>query len=344
MNRKKFVVVFLTLIIGSVFLSVPQIALSKESIKWKMQTVDDPGLMEYREIGERFVNRVNELSGGRLEISLFPPGGLVPSFEVWDALRKNMIQISQHYLVYWSGKDAALKAANEWAVMQDPLQHMIWNYMSGGQDIMRKICGKHGIFYLGATPIEGENFWSKKPLRSIDDMKGLKIRAGGATAATAAALGAAVVTVPGAEIYQALERGVIDACEFTTLTVNYGYGLHEVAKYIVTPTYSGGAAYDWLVNQKAWNELPKDLKSIVTVALNETSLMYWLKVRLETERIKKKLRASGVEFTQWSDADMAKFRQTRIDVMKKYAKNNSEFAEKFDSQLKTLKELGYQVK
>jgi TRAP-type mannitol/chloroaromatic compound transport system substrate-binding protein len=287
---------------------------------------------------------VNELSGKRLEITLFSPGALVPTFEVWEALRRNVIQISQHYLVYWSGKDAAFKAANEWAVMQDPLQHMIWHYIGDGKRIMEKICAKHGVHYLGATPIEAEHFWSKKPLRSINDLKGLKIRAGGAAAATVSALGASVVTIPGAEIYQALERGVIDACEFTTLTVNTNYAFHEVAKYITMPTYSGGGNYDWLVNQKAWNDLPDDLKKIVEVSVNETSLLYWLRIRQETVRVMEKLSKAGVQFVWWSDEDMAKLRKVRVEVMQKYAQENAEYKEKFDSQMKVLQEFGYSPK
>ncbi len=253
MKNKTFQVKLWLLAVFSVILIVPFNGVCGEKvIKWKLQTVDDPGLMEYKAISVSFADRVRELSNGRLDIQVFPPGGLVPSFEVWDALRKNMIQISQHYLVYWSGKDAALKASNELAVITDPLQGMIWMYQAGGLDIVRKMTAKHGVFFLGATPMAGENIWSKKPLNSIDDLKGLKMRAGGLAADTFAALGASIVTVPGGEIYAALERGVIDAAEFTTPTVNYGYGFQEVAKYIVQPQYTAGNYYEWIVNGKAW--------------------------------------------------------------------------------------------
>ena len=312
-------------------------------IRWRMQTVDDPGLMEYKAIAEAFADRVKELSQGRMQIKVFPPGGIVSSFEVWDGLRKGLFEMSQHYLVYWSGKEPGLKSAQEWPVMRDPLQGLIWIYEGGGMEMQNKILNKHGITYLGATPMEGEQIWSKKPIRNVGDLKGLKMRASGLAAASFSKFGAAVVTVPGGEIYQALERGVIDAAEFTFPTVNYGYGFHEVTKYLcVLPTYSGGGFYDWIAGSKAWNKLPDDLKEIVKTAINETTFLYWLKVRLETQRTFKKLKDHGMEFIEWSPEDLATREAKRLEVMKEYAASSPAFAEKYESMMKTLRDLGYE--
>jgi TRAP-type mannitol/chloroaromatic compound transport system substrate-binding protein len=158
-----------------------------------------------------------------------------------------------------------------------------------------------------------------------------------------AALGASIVTVPGGEIYQALERGVIDAAEFTFPTVNYGYGFHEVTKYLcVLPTYSGGGFYDWLASSKAWNKLPDDLKEIVKVAINETTLLYWLKVRLETQRVFKKLKEHGMVFIEWSAKDLSILEEKRLEAIEKYAASSPAFAKKYESMMKTLRDLGYE--
>jgi len=330
----------MVIVIGVTLILSGALPATAKVIRWRLQTVDDPGLMEHKEISVAFANRVKELSNGRMEIKVFPPGGIVSSFEVWDALRKGLFEMSQHYLVYWSGKEPALKSAQEWPVMRDPLQGLIWIYHGGGMEINRKILGKYGLTYLGATPMEGEQIWSKKPLYGLNDLKGLKMRAAGLAADSFTELGASIVTVPGGEIYQALERGVIDAAEFTFPTVNYGYGFHEVTKYLcVLPTYSGGGFYDWIANSKAWEKLPDDLKEIVEAAINETTLLYWLKVRLETQRVLKKLKAHGMEFIQWSKEDLTKLEEKRLEVMKKYAAASQGFAEKFDSMMKILNDL-----
>lgn len=338
--RKFFVVLSLIVV-----LAISGSALAADKVyTWKLQTVDDPGLMEYKEISVYFADRVRALSNGRLDIQIFPPGGLVASFEVWDALRRGVMQMSQHYLVYWQGKEPALRSAQEWPVMVDPLQGLIWLYEGGGIDFMNRVLDRHGLVYIGATPMEGEQIWSKKPLNSVADLKGLKIRAAGLAADSFALLGASVVTIPGGEIYQALERGVIDATEFTFPTVNYAYGFHEVTNYMVFPTYSGGGFYDWLVNKKAWEELPDDLKLIVDTVIKETTLRYWLKVRLETQRVIKILEDKGMKFIHWTKQDMDTLEKARVQAMKNYGRDSAIFVEKMDSMMKIMYELGYEEK
>ena len=121
------------------------------------------------------------------------------------------------------------------------------------------------------TPLLGEQIWSKKEIKGVDDMKGMKLRAAGLAADSFARLGASVVAMPGEEVYQALQRGVIDGLEFTTMPVNYGLGLHEVAKFVSMPSYSGGGTSDWIVNQASWNKLPADLKPRMEAALKKAS-------------------------------------------------------------------------
>ncbi len=328
--------------IGFVLLSESVSFAQGKTFKWRMQSVDDPGLMEYKMIPIALADRVRELSGGRLDIKVFPPGGMVPSFEVWDALRKGVFEMTQHYLVYWSGKEPAFKAAQEWPACNDPLQGVIWIYHYGGMEITNKMTLKYGVRYIGATPMEREHIWSKKPVKGVADLKGLKMRAAGVAAESFALMGASIVTVPGGEIYQALERGVIDACEFTFPTVNYAYGFHEVTKYIAMPTYSGGGWYDWMVNEKAWAELPDDLKKIVDVAIREITYNYWMKLRVETEVVLDKLKNKhGMTFVYWTPEDMKMLEKARYDTMVKYAQASPLYAEKFKSMMELAEKLGY---
>jgi TRAP-type mannitol/chloroaromatic compound transport system substrate-binding protein len=337
---KKRVLLFsvvLAVAIGLVVVSSTTAWAQAKVIKWRMQGVNDPGLMEYKMLPVAFADRVRELSNGRLDIKVFPPGGIVPSFEVFDAMRKGVLEISDHFLVYWSGKDPALKSPNEFAYLRDAVQGCTWYYQFGGAELYRKVLAKHGLYHLGVSALEGEQFWSRKPLKGVADLKGLKMRAAGLAADMAAILGASVVVVPGGEVYSALERGVIDACEFTTPTVNYGLGLQEVTKYIIFPTYSGGGYEDWFVNMKAWQALPDDLKRIVDVALKETAWMYYLKVRLETQIVFEKLQKRGMTFITWSKEDMDKLEAARIAVLEKYGTASPEFKEINDSRAKLLK-------
>jgi TRAP-type mannitol/chloroaromatic compound transport system substrate-binding protein len=140
----------LLITVGMILILAVTAPINAEVIRWRLQTVDDPGLMEYKAISVAFANRVKELSNGRMEIKVFPPGGIVSSFEVWDGLRKGLFEMSQHYLVYWSGKEPGLKSAQEWPVMVDPLQGLIWIYHGGGMEAQgfgrRQLC-RFGGFY-----------------------------------------------------------------------------------------------------------------------------------------------------------------------------------------------------
>ena len=114
--KKGFWSLFVILLFGLVWVNVDSTSVYAQgkSFKWKMQSVDDAGLMEYKMIPVAFADPVRQLSNGRLDIKVFPPGGLVPSFEVWEAMRKGVLEMTQHYLVYWSGKEPGFKAAQEW--------------------------------------------------------------------------------------------------------------------------------------------------------------------------------------------------------------------------------------
>jgi TRAP-type mannitol/chloroaromatic compound transport system substrate-binding protein len=342
--RKRFSAVGLAFVLVIALVMVSHTPASAQAkITWKMQSVEEPGMIEYKILPVRFADRVRELSGGRLDIKVYPPGGIVPSFEAWDAVRKGVLDMTHHYLVYWSGKDPALRSANDWPMMIDPLQGMIWHNMYGGNEIVRKILDKHGLYYLGASPMDKEHIWSRKPINRITDLKGMKIRAAGTAAESFQLLGASIVTVPGGEVYQALERGVVDAAEYTWLMANYGLGWAEVTKYIIFPTFSGGGNYDWFVNMDSWKKLPDDLKKIVEVSLQESTYLFWLKLRLETEKLMQVLEKKGITFITWPAEDQRKMEEARFKCMEKNAQASPAFAEKFKSQMQMMHEMGYKT-
>lgn len=342
MKRRKFLNTAAAATVGAG--AIPIRALAQQKITWRMQTVAGAGTMEFKDLAQAFADRARELSAGRIDIQVFPAGALMNSAQVAEAVGKGAIDFSNTFLVYMSGKEPAMKSINEWPALVDPLQAVIWTYHGGGLPIMREITAGHGIFYLGASPVTGEHIWSKKPLKSLADLKGLKMRASGLAADSFRKHGAAVVTMPGEELYQGLQRGIVDAAEFTTAAVNYGMGLHEVTKYMVFPTYSGGGSYDWIVNKKKWDETPPDLQKILNITLSDISYQFWLKTLADERRVVNELKAKGMQFIIWPDADLKEMEKGRIEIMRDvYAKDSALFAKKLESQLKFLAQLGYTV-
>lgn len=314
-------------------------------ITWRLQTVASAGTTEYKNLVENFAKHVKQETGGRVEIKTFPAGMLMGSGQVPEAVSRGTLDMGHTYLVYYSGKEPALKAVNEWPAEVHPLQGVTWFYEGGGAELMRKIVSKHNMHFLGVTPLLGEQIWSKKEIKGVADMKGMKLRAAGLAADSFARLGASVVAMPGEEVYQALQRGVIDGLEFTTMPVNYGLGLHEVAKFVSMPSYSGGGTSDWIVNQASWNKLPADLKPKMEAALKKASEEFHRSAVAEEKELTEKLAKGGVKLVRWPEAEMRKMEESRLAVMKeKYAAESPAYAEKLASQLKHLQKLGYQPK
>lgn len=341
---KNLKMIFLFTFLSIVFVTPFGVVSADDVIRWKLQTVDSASLPSYKILAQRFCERVKEASNGRLIITPYPAGALVPTFEVWDAMRRGMVDISYHFLVYWRGKEPALWNANEWVAYADRYQSAIWYYNGGGEELLRKTLEPHGLHYLGMTSgLWGECLWSKEKLDSPDALKGKKMRAAGLAADMATELGASVVVLPGSEVYQALEKGVVDVAEYTNPIVNYSIGLQEVAKYVVFPPYSGGGNYDWFVNSKKWQKLPSDLKSIVELCLNEASYLYSLENELETARVNNKLRAmKDVTFVNWTKEDMKKVEAARVRSMEKASQKSPLLKDILQSRMNILKELGYE--
>jgi TRAP-type mannitol/chloroaromatic compound transport system substrate-binding protein len=319
------------------------VAQAQDKITWRMQTIAAPNTSEYDDLAQAFADRVGELSEGQLEIKLFSSGVLSNELEAGTAVGRGVFEVWHSYLQLFASKEPVFRSANEWPVNADRLQAAMW-YEQGGAELYREALAKHNMYHLGVTPVSGEHIWSKVPLNSVADLQGLKIRSGGVASRSFAELGAAPVSMGGGDVYQGLQRGVVDAAEWTTLTVNYGFGLHEVTNYVVTPSYSGGATYDWVVNLDAWNALPDHLKNIVNAALQEVGFSYWMKVKSEETVTFQKLRDAGIEIIEWSDADMRTLEEARMKVVAEdLTEGAPEYKAVLQHQFRFLETLGYDV-
>lgn len=311
-------------------------------IEWRMQTYAGLSDSEYKTLVQNFANRVETASGGRMKIDVFPAGQLVPTPGVIDAVRAGALEIGHTFLVYFSGKEPGLSGINEWPIGFDPLQGSGWFYEGGGMELVEPIVAEYGLHMLGVTPVLAENMWLTKPVASVDDLKSVKIRSSGLTADAFASLGAAVVSLPVEDVYNSLQRGVIDGAEFTTIPVHYGFGWHEVAKYVVQPAFSKGSYADWIVNEKAWAALPNDLKDIVDNAVREAGAEYFEAAKAEEAELIEKMKAAGVTFIEWSDDDMRKIEAARVAVVKeKYIPKSAKVGDILDSRMEYLGKLGY---
>ncbi|MBW1714042.1 MAG: TRAP transporter substrate-binding protein DctP, partial [Deltaproteobacteria bacterium] len=253
MRSKKIVVTFLVLAVCLMFL-LPAVAQAEQKvIKWRMQVLWDSGTLPYK-IEVWFADRVKQLTGGRMEIKIFGPGSLVPTNQMLDAIQGGMFEMMKQYEGYYIGKMPAVAFTSALPLgFTDAWQFETWFWQLGGVKMLREAYKKQGVYYIAPNLYGQEPIHSKFPIHKIEDWKGKKGRFVGLAGPVMEKLGAAVTPLPTAEVYPALEKGVIDFADRGGLAANYDAGLYEVAKYIILPGFhQPTTACIYAANLAAW--------------------------------------------------------------------------------------------
>ncbi len=319
-------------------------------VKWKMQSCWDAGTVGYR-LFQRFGEKVNELTEGKFQIECLPAGAIVGTFEMFDAVKAGVFDAYHSFDVYWPGKVPACTFLSSYPFGMDrPDQWDTWYYALGGLEIAREAYGKHNLYYLGPIQHDDNLIHSKVPIRSFEDFQGKKIRyPGGIIADIYRAAGVSTVLLPGGEVYPALEKGVIDASDFTGWAVNYDLGFAEIAKYIIIGPPSTPCLHQPVdlmsieVNMKRWNALPKHLQSLLEAAVRWHSIDHYVgNQKADLEAIPKYL-AKGCEVIRLKDEDIVKFRKFAPELWVAWAKKDPLAMKAFKSQFEFIKsyKIGY---
>jgi TRAP-type C4-dicarboxylate transport system substrate-binding protein len=305
------------------------VAAAEKTYEWKF-VCDWPATdLQMAEAVPRFAKWVEQASNGRLKIKVYSGGQLVPPSESFDNLRRGTIQLLQSIGPYHAGKMPLANVAFQLPMGPrgiDDYEKIFWDY--GMFDLVNNAYRKLGVEYLDLTPYGGANVTSKKPLRTLEDFKGLKMRTVGPQAALWKEIGVATTFISGGELYLALQTGVVDAYTWSNMSAD-NMKFHEVAKYMImaqpvpdgNSTGSGNGCF--LANRKAFLELPADLQDIVVRCAQQygryTSMLYADWDRWFQSGGAQKL---GMEIIQLSQEDTDKLRQIAIEkVWPQFAKD-----------------------
>lgn len=280
---------------------------STEKFRWKMTMPWSKGLLFY-DVAVHFADTVRLASAGRLDIKPFSAGELVPAMQTFDAVSKGSVQVGHDWPGYWKGKNEAFVPLADVPFGLDPEGYNIWLYERGGLAMMQDT---YGAFNLVAFPCgqtgQDMGLFSNKRATKMEDFKGLRLRTVGWYMDIMNNLGASVSPLPGGEVYLALERGVIDAAEFSAPAMNYPMGFDDITKYVIEPgVHQLASQCTIFFNKEAWDSLPEDLKWIVKTAAKETQLwsINWINA-LNAEAINKF--KEKVEFVQMEEATRIEF-------------------------------------
>ncbi len=236
-----------------------------------------------------FAERVSKLSGGTLKVEAMPAGQVVPAFEVLDATHKKVLDGAHAWAGYWTGKNktAILFTGGPGGTFgMDYIDVIGWMFHGGGLELYQEFYQKElklNVVVLPILPAGPQAFgWFKKPIQTVEDMKGMKCRQTGMAGEVWQALGFTVVNMPGGEIIPAAQRGVIDCAEWVGGIEDLKLGFQNVWKYHYSPgVHENVTIGELIINGDVWKDLSPQHQEIVKSAANEAFLIWWSKWQLQ---------------------------------------------------------------
>ncbi|KAA3634241.1 MAG: C4-dicarboxylate ABC transporter substrate-binding protein [Proteobacteria bacterium] len=303
--------------------------------EWKMATSWGGGPL--MEIGaQAFADKVEMLTDGRVEVQVFTGGTLGKALSVAETVKNGVAQAGHTWMGYDWGKDKTTVVFGGFAGSMDSERMLHWLYEGGGLEMWRDFrMEKFGVVSMPLFIRTAEAFLhSNKPVRTMDDLQGLKVRTAGAWLEISESMGAAPVTMPGAEVYTSLERGTIDATEWGTLYENISPGFHKIAKYVVIPgVHQPVAPFELLINKDAYEALSDRDRQLVDLAAKLVTFESWTRVGHEDAKALRFFREAGNEIIELDEDVQVAVKQQAIEWGKKQGEENEWFKKAYESQL-----------
>ena len=307
-----------------------------EEHKFKMATSWGGGPL--MEIGAKaFAENVKRMSNGRIQIEDFPSGTLGPGLKVSETVKNGVADMGHTWIGYDWGKDKTAVLFGGYAGSSDTEKMLHWLYRAGGAELQREFRDqKFGLISMPLFVRTSEVFLhSRKPVKTLKDLQGLKLRTAGAWLEISKGMGASPVTMPGGEVYTALERGTIDATEWGTLYENKSPGFHKVTKYVIIPgVHQPTAPFELLINKKAWGKLSNEDKKLLEDAAFMTTMNSWLTIGDEDAKALEFFKSKGNEIIELAPEVQYEGREAGVKWAEGVAKENAYFKKVLDHQLK----------
>jgi TRAP-type mannitol/chloroaromatic compound transport system substrate-binding protein len=273
-SRRKFLTTAAAVTTGAAITGFPSISVAAEPIVFKMQGAWGAKDI-FNDMAVEYVNRVNEMSEGRLRIDYLVAGSVVKPFEVMEATAKGVIDAAHQVAVYWYGKSKVASLFGSGPVTGCTAdQNLAWIAKEGMPfytELMQKLGLDVVSFFAMPMPTQPLG-WFKKPIKNASQLKGLKYRTVGLAADLMQELGCKVTQLPGGEIVPAMERGVIEAFEYNNPTSDMRFGAQDVAKnYMMGSYHQAQEFFEIDFNRKKYEALPKDLQAVLRYAAEAAS-------------------------------------------------------------------------
>lgn len=313
-----------------------------ETYNWRMITTWAQGTVQFEQ-DKKFVETVNTLSQGRLNVTLHQVGELAEATQVLDTVSNGTVEMGGDWPNYWSGKNTAFDLLGSHVVGFNGWDYLIWIYQAGGLDLYHEIYGKYNTVYfpIAASGMES-GIRSNVPVESLDDLGGMNIRfVGLIQSRLLQEFGGNPVAIAAHEIYEALQRGVVDGAEYSSPWADKTVNMEEVTQYWATPGWhQTSAVYGVAINKDAWETLPDDLKSVIETAAKATMMdavtQYAWEDALAANQF---IDEDGIQVTSYPDEDIERVEAAVKSILEELAEENPDFKKILESQQEYMQNL-----
>ncbi|MCR6632217.1 MAG: TRAP transporter substrate-binding protein [Magnetospirillum sp.] len=307
--------------------AAPALAQSAPEIKWRMASSFPKSLDTLFGAGELIARRVSELTEGKFQIRVFAGGEIVPGLQVLDAVQQGTVECGHTVSYYYVGKDPTFAFEAQLPFGLNSRQNNAWLAHGGGLELLREFYKGYNVlnFPAGNTGTQMGG-WFRKEIKSLADLKGLKMRIAGIAGKVLQPLGVVPQQLAGGDIYPALEKGTIDAAEWVGPYDDEKLAFYRVAKYYYYPGFwEGGPTVSSYVNLDQWAKLPKAYQVAFEVACAEANANMQSKYDVQNILGLKKLIAAGVQLRPFPKDVMVAAQKAAFEMYAAIAAENPHF-------------------
>ncbi|WP_226664080.1 TRAP transporter substrate-binding protein [Microbulbifer aggregans] len=306
----------------------------QQTFEWKLVTTWPKNFPGLGSAPERFARKVGEMSNGRLTIKVYGAGELVPAMGVFGAVSDGAAQVGHGAAYYWKGKVPAAQFFTAVPFGLNAQEMNGWLHYGGGQELWEEIYAPFNLIPMagGSTGVQMAG-WFNREINSVEDLKGLKMRIPGLGGEVLNRAGGTAVTIPGGELYTALQTGVIDATEWVGPYNDLAFGFHQIAKYYYYPGWhEPGSILEIIVNRTAFEKLPKDLQAIVRTAARDANQDMLDEYTARNNRALRELvDQHGVELRKLPDDVIAHLKTINTQIMEDTALEDPQFKRVYEA-------------
>lgn len=293
-----------------------------------------PGsLIQLGQAGVKLQDTLNLISGGDIEVKFFEPNALVPPLEIYDNVSNGSVDAGWSVPGYWGSKNSAYNLFAAVPFGPSAGEYLAWHWYGGGEEMMNEIYNRDGIQSLVCGVIAPEaSGWFRKEIKSPEDLKGLKMRFFGLGAKVMQKLGVDTQLLAGGDIYPALERGTIDATEFSMPAIDQNLGFYNIAKHYYFPGWHQQSTIQELLISKAkWDSMDDRQRAMVTTACRANTATQLAEGEAIQGKALAEMEANGVTIHKWPQEMLDTFKGAWEEVVAEEIAANPDFKNVWDS-------------